>query len=171
MVFATLDDEEEKEVLRLSRFYWQEAKRCEKAKAYLAGCVMLGSALETFLMLMVNLFEDEASQTGKIPMRRGQPKPLLEWNLAELLGVAKAANWLPAALDPNDGWNGRRARTGDYAEVVRQLRNLAHPARYREDLFGKRFTGKYLRMQFRFMLLCRNWLADRNNRSPLGRAR
>jgi hypothetical protein len=165
MAFAALDDEQEQELLRLSRFYWQEAKRCEKSKAYLAGCVMLGSALETFLMLMVNIFEDEAEQTGRIPMRKGKPKPLLEWNLAELLSVGKAANWLPAALDPNDRWNGRKAGAGDYAEVVRQLRNLAHPARYHEDLAAKRFTGKYLRMQFQFMLLCRNWLADRVRQS------
>ena len=72
MAFATLDDDEEKELLRLSRFYRQEAKRCEKSKAYLAGCVMLGSALETFLMLMVNIFEGEAEQTGKIPMEKGK---------------------------------------------------------------------------------------------------
>jgi hypothetical protein len=86
---------------------------------------------------------------------------------AELLRVAKAADWLPAALDLNDPWDGKKARVGDYAEVVRQLRNLAHPARYREDLSGTRFTGRYLRTQFRFMLLCRDWLAERNNRSLL----
>lgn len=44
MPFTTLRDEEEKELYRLSRFYWQEAIRCEESKAYLAGCVMLGSA-------------------------------------------------------------------------------------------------------------------------------
>ena len=38
-------DEEEKERFRLQRFYWKEAIRCQDAKAYLAGCVMLGSAL------------------------------------------------------------------------------------------------------------------------------
>ena len=39
-------EEEEREFWRLYRFYWREAERCEEAKAYLAGCVMLGSALE-----------------------------------------------------------------------------------------------------------------------------
>ena len=47
MPFTTLSDAEEKELYRLQRFYWQEAKRCEQTEAYLAGCVMLGSALET----------------------------------------------------------------------------------------------------------------------------
>ena len=41
MDFTILTDEEEKELYRLSRFYWQEALRCEKTR--LAGCVMLGS--------------------------------------------------------------------------------------------------------------------------------
>ncbi len=63
MPFTMLTDEEEKELNRLSRFYWREAMRCQKAKAYLAGCVMLGSALETLLILMVNVFSDEAEQT------------------------------------------------------------------------------------------------------------
>ena len=62
MPFTTLTDEEEKELYRLSRFYWQEALRCEEAKAYLAGCVMLGSALETLLILMINIYAAEAEQ-------------------------------------------------------------------------------------------------------------
>jgi hypothetical protein len=47
MALTTLTDEEQKELYRLSRFYWKEAQRCDKAQAYLAGSVMLGSALET----------------------------------------------------------------------------------------------------------------------------
>ena len=73
MAFTTLTDEEEKELNRLSRFYWQEALRCEKAQAYLAGSVMLGSALETLLILMINCYSDEADQTGKVPTRKGKP--------------------------------------------------------------------------------------------------
>ena len=62
MTFTTLTDEEKKELYRLNRFYWKEARRCERAKAYLAGCVMLGSALETLLILMINCHSDEAEQ-------------------------------------------------------------------------------------------------------------
>jgi len=53
MPFTTLTDQQEKELWRLSRVYWQGALRCEKAKAYLAGCVTLGSALETLLILRI----------------------------------------------------------------------------------------------------------------------
>ncbi|MGC1294869.1 MAG: hypothetical protein WA869_07495 [Alloacidobacterium sp.] len=167
MPFTTLTDEQERELSRLNQFYFQEAKRCESAKAYLAGCVMLGSALETLLTLMVNVYSDEAEKTGKVPMKKGRPKPLLDWQFIELLRVAKAAQWLPSALDLQDGWSGRKARIGDYAEVVRQVRNLAHPARYVEDHHRKRVTAKYLQRQFDVVLLCRDWLSKRNNESLL----
>jgi hypothetical protein len=167
MPFTTLTDEEEKELCRLQRLYWREALRCEEAKAYLAGCIILGSALETLLILMVNCFSDEADQTGKSPVQKGKPKPLLAWDLAELLKVAKAAKWLPAALNQNDDWNTRKARIGDYAEVVRMVRNLAHPARYLKDHYRKRVTNKYLQRQFELVLLSRDWLLVHNNKALL----
>ena len=100
MPFTILSNEEEKELWRLSRFYWQEALRFERAKAYLAGCIMLGSAFENLLILMINVFSDEADQTGKVPTKKSKPKPLLTWTFVELLRVAKAAKWLPAAFKP-----------------------------------------------------------------------
>jgi hypothetical protein len=56
MPFATLTMEQEQELYRLNRLYWREARKSERAKAYLAGCVMLGSALETMLILMINCY-------------------------------------------------------------------------------------------------------------------
>lgn len=163
---TTITDEQEIELLRLSSYYWKEALRCEQAKAYLAGCVMIGSALETLLILMVNLYSDEAEQTGRVPRKKGKPKPLLDWKFIELLRVAKAAGWLPSALDiEQDEWSGRKARVGDYAEIARQIRNLAHPACYLEDHYQKRVTAKYLGKQFEIALVCRDWLAERNSRS------
>jgi hypothetical protein len=85
---------------------------------------------------------EEAEKTGKIPSPRGKPKPLLKWDLAELLTVAQKAGWLPSALDLKDDWNWRKAKVGDYAEVVRMMRNLAHPARYLKDHHGRRVTNK-----------------------------
>ncbi len=80
MDLLTFDDDEENEFYRLSRFYWKEAVRCEEAKAYLAGCVMLGSALETLLILMVNCYSEQAAATGQLPKRNGKGKPLLDWD-------------------------------------------------------------------------------------------
>lgn len=124
---------------------------------------MIGSALETLLCLMVDAHDEEAERTHKIPMRGGKPKPLLDWNLAELLRVAKAAGWLPSGLDLEDEWNTRKARIGDYAEVVREVRNLAHPGRYRKEHFRKRVTSRYLRQQFDVAMACRDWLVAHNN--------
>jgi hypothetical protein len=128
---------------------------------------MLGSALETILILTVNIYAEEAEQTGKVPTKKSQPKPLLEWQFVELLRVAKAACWLPSNLDLQDNWNSKKARIGDYAEVVRQVRNLAHPARSVADHYRCRVTAKYLQRQFEVVLLCRDWLAARNNKSLL----
>src|SRR5580698_8935574 len=112
MPFPTLTEDEEKELWRLNRFYWKEAQRCEEAKAYLAGCVMLGSALENILMLMISLYHDDADRTGKVPLVKGKSKPLIKWDLAELLRVAKAAGWLPAGLKQGEDWNHKKARVG-----------------------------------------------------------
>ena len=52
-----------------------------------------------------------------------------------------------------------------YSEVVRMVRNLAHPARYVQDHYPSRVTAKYLRRQFEVVLLCRDWLVERNNKA------
>lgn len=167
MAITPLTEDEEKELGRLNRFYWKEATRCETAKAYLAGCVMIGSALETVLILMISCYSEEVEKTGKFPSLKGKPKPLLKCNLAELLKIAKAAGWLPTSLDLSEKWNWRKAKVGDYAEVVRMVRNLAHPARYLQDNPGGRITSKYLQRQFDIVLACRDWLAAHNNRELL----
>lgn len=85
-------------------------------------------------------FPEEAEQTGKVPIKNGKPKPLIDWTLADLLRVAKAAQWLPSALDLSDKWSSRKAHIGDYAEIVRIVRNLTHPARYAADHCRSRVT-------------------------------
>lgn len=167
MTITPLTDDEQKELWRLQRFYWREARRCEGAKAYLAGCVMLGPALEALLILMIHVHSEGAEKTGKIPTRKGRSKPLSKWDVIELLRVAKAAGWLPNAMDLNDDWNWRKAKVGDHAEVVRMMRNLAHPARYLHDHTGRRVTNRYLQRQFETVLACRDWLAAHNKRELL----
>jgi hypothetical protein len=163
MGFETLDENAERELFRLYWYYWREAKRCRDTKAYLAGCVMLGSALETLLMLIVNVYPEEAEATGCMPKYGGKPKPLLKWSLQELLAVAKGAGWLPSTLKVGeDEWSERRAQVGDYAEITRMIRNLAHPARYHLDHSRKRVTAKYLEQQFKIVQACKEWLEKYN---------
>ena len=140
-----LTEIQETELRRIFGYYQKETERCRRAKAYLAGCVMAGAELETALILMINAYPDDAMATNKLPRQKKAIKPLLNWNLAELLRVAKAAEWLPSGLEyGKDDWNAKKANVGDYAEVVRDMRNLAHPARYMEDHYKKRVTKKYL---------------------------
>ena len=138
-----LKAQEEAELQRLFRMYRRESSRCVKSGANLAACIMSGAALEVLLMLAVSVFSDEAAATGQLPKKKNAPKPLLDWNLGELLLVAKAAGWLPAGLSLTDKWDHRKAKLGDYSEVVRMIRNLLHPARYIEDNFKKRITKKH----------------------------
>ena len=93
MPFATLTDEEEKELYRLQRVHGQEALRCEESKAYLAGCVMLGSALETILILMVNIYSDEAEQTGNVPTKMASRSRCWTGSLLNCSGSRFAPWW------------------------------------------------------------------------------
>ena len=128
---------------------------------------MLGAALEALLILMVNCYSDDADQTGKAPTMKGKSKPLLEWKFTELLRVAKAANWRPLQFGLNEEWYSGKARIGDYAKGVRKGRNLVHPASYATEHYRSRVTAKYLQWQFDVVLHCRDWLSERNNKTPL----
>lgn len=163
------NEEEEKELWRLYRFYFREARKCEKSKAFLAGCVMLGSALETILILMVIIYSDEIEKIGTFPKKKEKslPKPLLDWTLAELLKEAQKANWLPNNLQPDQDWDERKAQIGDYAEVARIVRNLIHPSRYLKDHYKSRVTNKFLQRQFETVLTCGDWLLEHNNKALL----
>ncbi len=132
------------ELLRLSRLYHREAKRCAVSKAYLGGCVLAGAALEALLIAMVHLYGEEIEAAGRVAKTKGKPKRLLDWNLGELLHAAAGASWLPAGLKPGSQWSARRARIGDHAAALRQTRNLIHPGRYLRDHFRSRVTAKYL---------------------------
>jgi hypothetical protein len=161
---SQLAEDQTKELYRLQGFYLKEAKRCEDAKAHLAGCVMVGSAVECLLILFTNIFFEEAIASGKAPKNRdGKIKHLLEWTLADLLGVAKAANWFPETI------KGEKAAIRDSASTLKQIRNLVHPARYLKDHHGKRVTRKFLDFSFETALDARNWLLDKNNADLLKR--
>jgi hypothetical protein len=135
---------QEKELWRLSRFYWREAQRCDTAKGYLAGCAMLGSAIECALILFTNVYFDEAFKTQTATKKKLGTKPLLKWSLADLIDVAREANWLKSGLKLGSRFrNQKRDKIGDYVDLLRSVRNLIYPSRYAQDHRGKRVTKKY----------------------------
>src|SRR6266849_1033548 len=105
--FADLTEEQFKEVMRLCGVYYREAKRCSQAKAYLAGCIMLGAALEAQLVGMIHCFSEDVSGASCVPKRHGKPKALLQWGLGELLEVSKKLGWLPFGLSAAEAWSSR----------------------------------------------------------------
>jgi hypothetical protein len=156
-----LDEEQHNEVVRLSRVYYREAQKCKNSKAYLAGCVMMGAALEASLLAFVNCYTDEALRSPVAPTKKGKTKPLVKWSLAELLAVVKERGWLPFGLSLNEQWAARKAHIGDYAEALRQTRNLVHPIRYALDLPRKRVTKRYLERSFEIFEVATDYLLNK----------
>jgi hypothetical protein len=119
--------QQSKELWRLVDLYRAEAERCREIGAYLAGCVMLGSALEAGLLLMAECQVDNVRASARVPKtNRGAPKPPQKWTLGELLDVGKDMTWLPAAP----------GQVGDYAWAVQKTRNLVHAGTYVSEHAG-----------------------------------
>jgi len=94
--------------MRLFRRYHREVLRCRDAKAYVAGCVLLGAALEVTLLAMTRIFPHHVRSRGKQLAK--------SWNLQELNQLACECGWLSE--------RGYRA-----AERIREMRNIIHPDR------------------------------------------
>ncbi len=157
----TLPDDVYNEVLRLIRLYTREAHKCRENKTYLAGCIMAGAALEATLLAVANCLPEDASASPVAPRKKGNIKPLVEWKFHELLAVARAREWLPAGLSPEEEWDSVRARIGDYAEALRQIRNFVHPIRYALDFPRKRITIKHIRSSFQIAEAANDHLMNR----------
>jgi len=160
-----LTEEQYDEVLRLARAYHREAHRCRDSKAYLAGSIMMGAALEASLLAFVNCYPDEALCSTSAPTKKGTIKPLADWSLADLLSVVKEQGWLPAGLCLDEEWSDDKAQIGDWAEVLRQVRNLIHPTRYMLDLPRKRITKRYLETSFEIFEAVTDYLLNKINES------
>lgn len=91
----------------------------------------------------------------------GTIKPLAEWSLAELLAVAKERGWLPSSLSLSEEWDEKKAHIGDWAEILRQIRNLIHPTRYMRDLPSKRITKRYLEALFEIFEVANEYLMNK----------
>jgi hypothetical protein len=122
----------------LSVRYFMQGDWCREAKAHLASCIMMGAGIESMLTLHASLHFEEALATGKAPKLNGKTKPLLDWNLGNLLDVAQAAKWLPETFTvgyPN---------TGDTVptDKIRKLRNLVHPGRHIRERGDRELTNR-----------------------------
>lgn len=147
-----LTDEQFHKLLSLCNLYHREAKKSMNAKAYHAGCVMIGATLETILITICYCYSDEIPES-LIPKLKGKSKHLLKWSLFDLLNVARELNWLPSGLNLKDKWDHKIAKIGDYAVVLKEFRNLVHPSVY-ITTFSKTRIAKQ-RMERCFEILAR----------------
>ena len=122
---------------RLVAQYQREAEVCAEAGAYLAACVMLGAALEGALVAMADLGAlrpDIEKSSQAVRDKNGDLVPPESWPFRKLLALAKELNWLPAKLPPDEDIDLNealeRGDVGDFAEYVREVRNLVHPGKY-----------------------------------------
>jgi hypothetical protein len=160
-----LTEDQFQELMRLCGLYRREADRSMDAKAYLAGCVMIGAALEADLMAMCNCYSDEIPEQLIPKQRNGNPKHLLDWTFFQLLRVARECGWLPAHLDLRDQWNQKRAHIGDYAIVLKDIRNLLHASCHITDFPKSRVTKRRIEMCFEILEVASNHLQAKLHRS------
>lgn|SRR5262249_29934436 len=134
----------------LIKYYRREEKRAARAKAFLPAVIMLGCQIETALLLMVDANEEEFTAIAE---QRNVPlpgKPLIQWDLGNLLPVVSRIGWLPTKWVQRkrplkrrmfhtqytlltEGRGRTRWRVGDWAHFLRVLRNLVHPGRYARE--------------------------------------
>jgi hypothetical protein len=144
-----LTDVQFQELMRLCAMYHREAEACENAKAYLAGCVMIGAALEAALLGTCDCYLDEIP-AELIPKdgKTGKPKHILDWRLFQLLRIARECHWLAVGLTLDDEWNQKKAEVGDWAVALKDFRNLVHASRYIRDFLRSRVTKRRMEMCF-----------------------
>jgi hypothetical protein len=121
-----------------------EADACYNAEAYLASCILLGAAIEGYLVILTSVFPEEAKRAlqqlqkaKQIDKKLKLSSVMEKWDLGQLLMVAKQANWLPS-FDPGDASNPLST------DRIRELRNLIHPGRLVKDRGGRTITKEEL---------------------------
>jgi hypothetical protein len=119
---------------------------------------MLGAALEATLVATTMIFWGEAKRAGCAPRKSGKVRPVAEWDLGQLLGVAKELGWLPVGLDRGQHRSARKAKIGDYADALRQARNLSHAGLYLRVHSPARVTKRYLERFFEVLDVSVGWL-------------
>jgi len=137
-------------LLEILELYKSEADRCEKSRAYLSGCVVLGAALEAGLLATATCYRSQVRRA--VTYRRLKGMPLEKWGLFDLLGLARELKWVPSQLPL-----GTSARVSSltpdkalkekdvayFADIVRELRNTIHPGKYWRQWKGLKIKKRH----------------------------
>jgi hypothetical protein len=146
--------------------YRSEVERCRKAKAFLAGTVMLGAEVEGLLLAMMELYSAEVQQNllvrkiSKKYEKKGK-KSYYDWSFFDLLKIAKDMGWLPSSLSPSDGFSEEKAEIGDYIEIVRTARNLVHPGLWAREYPEIEIKKEDIENYLYILEVARTWLRNK----------
>lgn len=106
-------------VINLLKTYRNEVRKCLKARAYIAGCTMVGSVLDAGLTALTRLYPEHVRKVGE--------RPSLPRTLGQLVKLGKKTGWLSGrAL-----WAAKR---------IVQSRNKVHA-----DVLGRRGRVPHVR--------------------------
>ena len=147
--------------------YRRDARRCLRAKAYLAATVMQVAAFEAGLQAMCFLYPAEVRRTTVYANKRfrGERYRPLEFTLNQLINIADELAWLPAKRIT---WAGKRATVTGFSHEIRKVRNCVHPgvwARDRSDPL--RFTKGVYGVVDEVIDVANSWLLHRVEKSLL----
>ncbi|WP_235592922.1 hypothetical protein, partial [Pseudomonas syringae] len=107
------------------RYRWEEAERCETARAWLAANILYGSILEATLHGWLGRMKKQALAARAAPKKtikggKNVDIPIPRWGLNDLISVALELGLIDPTLTR-------------HAHALRDNRNLVHPARQIEE--------------------------------------
>ena len=139
-----------------------EAERSANGGAYYAATVMIGSAMEAALLSACMKHRDHVlAVRDRMPKStRPKQKNPKRWHLVDLARMAAAAGWLPEFVVGD-----QRISSRSLIEMMRSLRNLAHPSRHLTDAIYRDIKSEYANARAAYNLLQRH-LAGHAEKSP-----
>lgn len=145
--------------------YRREARRCLRAKAYLAATVMQVATFEAGLQAMCFLYPAEVKRTGVYARKRfrGKRHRALEFSLHQLINIADELGWFPPK---HIRWSGKRTTLAGYSHEIRKVRNYVHPGVWARDRVNPlRFTKGIYGVVDEVIDVANSWLLHRVERS------
>ena len=145
------DNIPEQEKLRaILQQYETEASICAQNEAYHAASAMIGSAMETVLLLACVNHCDNAKKARKQLAKSKRPSSNnpKEWSFYHLVMILDKAGWLPDLIVGYEIVSSYKL-----IDMVRQLRNMLHPARHLSDSRVLDVERKYVNARATYVLL------------------
>jgi hypothetical protein len=153
---------------RVGTLYHREAKKCLRGKAYLAAVVMQVAVLEAALQAMCAIYAKDVQRTAVYRAKKFRRKrdKALEFNLYQLINIARELHWFPPKRIE---WGGKQADLAGFAHEIRKLRNLVHPAAWAMERDPTKFTKGTFNVTFEVFDVANSWLLHRIEQGLLKR--